>query len=187
MSLGGLRVHLGLDLWSAAWPLPARVLPAFFASELVWCWIHRSEHRFAFLWRVSGHGVHHSFARLNAINFNTDHPFEALLSVLPMTLVTLLFGAGEEAVLPPPCSSSSTARSCTPTSTSTRRESAGSSPRTATTSVTTRESSRRATRTTAAPRSCGTACSGPSRRGRPFSPLAAATSSRQDALPDGGS
>ncbi len=95
--LGELRASLGLDLWPAAWPLPARVLLAFLLSELVWYAIHRSEHRFAFLWRASGHGVHHSFARLNAINFNTNHPLEAFLIVLPTTLVTLLFGAGEEA------------------------------------------------------------------------------------------
>jgi sterol desaturase/sphingolipid hydroxylase (fatty acid hydroxylase superfamily) len=92
-----LRASLGLDVWPAGWPLPARVLLAFLLSELVWYWLHRSEHRFGLLWRASGHGVHHSFARLNAINFNTNHPLEALLIVLPITLVALLLGAGEEA------------------------------------------------------------------------------------------
>jgi len=95
--LAALRADLGLELWPSGWPLPARILLAFLASELVWYWIHRSEHRFALLWRASGHGVHHSFARLGAINFNTNHPLEALLIVLPMTLIALLFGAGEEA------------------------------------------------------------------------------------------
>src|SRR5687768_8986315 len=31
-----LRANLGLDLWPAGWPLAARVLLAFLASELVW-------------------------------------------------------------------------------------------------------------------------------------------------------
>lgn len=95
--LGELRASLALDLWPTAWPLAARVLLAFLASELVWYGIHRSEHRFAWLWRVSGHGVHHSFKRLNAINFNANHPLEAFLILIPMTLLTLVFGVGEEA------------------------------------------------------------------------------------------
>jgi sterol desaturase/sphingolipid hydroxylase (fatty acid hydroxylase superfamily) len=95
--LGELRAELGLDLWPGDWPLAARVMLAFLASELVWYGIHRSEHRFVWLWRVSGHAVHHSFKRLNAINFNANHPLEAFLILIPMTLITLLFGAGEEA------------------------------------------------------------------------------------------
>jgi sterol desaturase/sphingolipid hydroxylase (fatty acid hydroxylase superfamily) len=94
--LGELRASLGLDLWPGGWPLPARVMLAFLASELVWYWIHRSEHRFAWLWRVSGHGVHHSFKHLNAINFNANHPLEAFFILIPMTLLSLVFGAGEE-------------------------------------------------------------------------------------------
>ncbi len=95
--LGDLRAGLGLDLWPVDWPLAARVLLAFLASELVWYGIHRSEHRLAWLWRLSGHGVHHSFKRLNAINFNANHPLEAFLILIPMTLLTLVFGVGEEA------------------------------------------------------------------------------------------
>ncbi len=95
--LGELRASLGLDLWPVDWPLAARVLLAFLASELVWYGIHRSEHRLAWLWRLSGHGVHHSFKRLNAINFNANHPLEAFLILIPMTLLTLVFGVGEEA------------------------------------------------------------------------------------------
>jgi len=94
--LGELRAGLGLDLWPSSGPLAARVALAFLASELVWYWIHRSEHRFAWLWRVSGHGLHHSFQRLNAINFNANHPLEAFWILIPATLLSLLFGAGEE-------------------------------------------------------------------------------------------
>jgi sterol desaturase/sphingolipid hydroxylase (fatty acid hydroxylase superfamily) len=92
-----LRAALGLDFWPADWPLAARIALAFLASELVWYGLHRSEHRFAWLWRASGHGVHHSFQRLNAINFNANHPLEAFVILVPMTLVTLVLGAGEEA------------------------------------------------------------------------------------------
>jgi sterol desaturase/sphingolipid hydroxylase (fatty acid hydroxylase superfamily) len=94
--LGLLRARLGLDLWPSGSPLAARIALAFLASELIWYWVHRSEHRFAWLWRVSGHGLHHSFQRLNAINFNANHPLEAFWILIPATLLTLVFGAGEE-------------------------------------------------------------------------------------------
>ena len=94
--LGALRAQLGLDVWPTGWPLAARIALAFFASELIWYWIHRSEHHFAWLWRVSGHGLHHSFQRLNAINFNANHPLEAFWILIPATLLALVFGAGEE-------------------------------------------------------------------------------------------
>jgi sterol desaturase/sphingolipid hydroxylase (fatty acid hydroxylase superfamily) len=92
-----LRAQLGLDLWPAGWPLAARISLAFLASELVWYGLHRSEHRFAWLWRASGHGVHHSFKRLNAINFNANHPLEAFVILIPMTVVSVVLGVGEEA------------------------------------------------------------------------------------------
>ena len=95
--LAAVRAGLGLELWPHGWPIAARVLLAFLASEFIWYWLHRSEHRFAWLWRASGHGVHHSFKRLNAINFNANHPLEAFVILIPMTLVTLLLGAGAEA------------------------------------------------------------------------------------------
>jgi sterol desaturase/sphingolipid hydroxylase (fatty acid hydroxylase superfamily) len=94
--LAPLRAELGFDPWPSGWPLPARVLLAFLASEWIWYWIHRSEHRFPLVWRASGHGVHHSFHRLNAINFNANHPIEACFILIPMTLLALLFGAREE-------------------------------------------------------------------------------------------
>jgi sterol desaturase/sphingolipid hydroxylase (fatty acid hydroxylase superfamily) len=94
--LAGLRAGLGFELWPHAWPMALRVMLAFLASEFIWYWLHRSEHRFAWLWRASGHGVHHSFKRLNAINFNANHPLEAFVILIPMTLVTLFLGAGEE-------------------------------------------------------------------------------------------
>jgi sterol desaturase/sphingolipid hydroxylase (fatty acid hydroxylase superfamily) len=95
--LARLRASLGLDLWPGDWPLAARVALAFLGGELAWYWIHRSEHRFAWLWRASGHGVHHSFKHLNAINFNANHPLEAFLILVPTTLLGLALGAGEEA------------------------------------------------------------------------------------------
>ncbi len=96
-SLALTRQALGLQLWPQGWPLAARVLLAFLASELLWYGLHRSEHRFAPIWRASGHGVHHSFKRLNALNFNANHPIEAAVICLPAVLVAFLLGAGEEA------------------------------------------------------------------------------------------
>jgi sterol desaturase/sphingolipid hydroxylase (fatty acid hydroxylase superfamily) len=93
---GFLQDELGLALWPSSLPLAARVLLAFLASELIWYGIHRSEHRFPRIWRASGHGMHHSFQRLNAINFNANHPFEAFFILLPTTALTLVFGAREE-------------------------------------------------------------------------------------------
>ena len=92
--LGELRRQLHLDVWPTTWPLLIQVLLAFFLSEFIWYWMHRSEHRFRWIWRLSGHGAHHSFKRLGAINFGANHPLEMFLLVLPATLVELLFGAG---------------------------------------------------------------------------------------------
>ena len=71
---------MGLDIWPHSWPLIAQVFLVFFSSELIWYWIHRAEHRWHFVWRVSGHGAHHSFKKLNALNFGLNHPLELFFS-----------------------------------------------------------------------------------------------------------
>lgn len=65
-----------------------------FLVELVWYWIHRAEHRFSVIWRVSGHGAHHSFKHLVAINFAANHPLELFWIAFPPALVGALLGAG---------------------------------------------------------------------------------------------
>ncbi len=69
----------------------------FFLSEFIWYWIHRAEHRWSPVWRLSGHGAHHAFKRLNAINAGANHPIELFLIVLPAIFVDLLFGVGAAA------------------------------------------------------------------------------------------
>lgn len=92
--LSGLRNELGLDIWPHAWPLLAQVLLVFFLSEFLWYWLHRAEHKWNILWRVSGHGAHHAFKKLSALNFGLNHPFELFFLALPAALVELFFGVG---------------------------------------------------------------------------------------------
>ena len=89
-----IRSALHLDVWPHHWPVLAQVLLAFLLSECIWYWLHRAEHRWPLLWRVSGHGAHHSFKKLNAINFGANHPVEMFWIVIPAVIVDLLFGVG---------------------------------------------------------------------------------------------
>ncbi len=92
--LAVLRAAAGLDIWPHTWPIMAQLFLVFFASEFIWYWFHRAEHRWSLVWKASGHGAHHSFKHLGAINFGANHPFEIFLLVLPAALVELLFGVG---------------------------------------------------------------------------------------------
>jgi sterol desaturase/sphingolipid hydroxylase (fatty acid hydroxylase superfamily) len=92
--LASLRTALDLDIWPHDWPLLAQVFMVFFASEFLWYWMHRAEHRWPLVWRSSGHGAHHAFKKLNAINAGANHPIELFWIVLPALLVDLLFGVG---------------------------------------------------------------------------------------------
>ena len=92
--LSNLRQDLGLDIWPHEWPVLVQLFMAFFLSEFIWYWFHRAEHRWAVIWRVSGHGAHHAFKKLEAINFGLNHPLEFSLLVLPSALVELFFGVG---------------------------------------------------------------------------------------------
>lgn len=95
--LAALREQLNLDIWPHGWPLLVQVALVFLFSEFIWYWFHRAEHRWSLFWRVSGHGVHHSFKHLNALNFGLNHPFEIFVLVLPAALVELTFGVGPAA------------------------------------------------------------------------------------------
>ncbi|TNF89643.1 MAG: fatty acid hydroxylase family protein [Gammaproteobacteria bacterium] len=95
--LSALRATLHLDIWPHHWPLLAQLFMVFFASEFIWYWVHRAEHRWQLVWRLSGHGAHHSFKRLSALNFGLNHPLEFFLLVLPAALVELTFGVGPAA------------------------------------------------------------------------------------------
>ncbi len=92
--LAELRAILHLDIWPHDWPLFAQVLLVFFTGEFIWYWLHRMEHRWALVWRISGHGVHHSFKKLGGLNFGLNHPLEFFFLVAPSAFVELLFGVG---------------------------------------------------------------------------------------------
>ena len=92
--LATLRSAAGLDIWPHHWPALIQLLLVFVTSEFIWYWMHRAEHRWTWVWRLSGHGVHHSFKKLNALNFGLNHPIEYFFILLPSLLVELTFGVG---------------------------------------------------------------------------------------------
>lgn len=96
--LSVLRTSWHLDIWPHEWPGLVQVLMVFFLSEFLWYWIHRAEHRWPFVWRASGHGAHHSFKKLGALNAGLNHPFELVLLMLPAATIELVFGVGGAAV-----------------------------------------------------------------------------------------
>ena len=85
----------GLHVWPDHWPVLAQALLLFFAYEFVNYWYHRAAHRWNWLWKASGHGTHHAFKSLTAINTMANHPIEALFLMLPRMLVGFVVG-GEE-------------------------------------------------------------------------------------------
>lgn len=92
-ALADVRTRIGAVLWPAGWPILVQALLLFFASDLIYYWAHRAIHRWAPLWRMTGHGFHHGFQNLHAINTGTNHPFELVLLTLPMVLLAALTGA----------------------------------------------------------------------------------------------
>ena len=96
--LSQVSTALGLNFWPHSWPLLVQAFMVFLASEFIWYWIHRAEHKWHFVWRLSGHGAHHSFKQLNALNFGLNHPLELFFLALPSALIGMLFGVGEAAL-----------------------------------------------------------------------------------------
>jgi sterol desaturase/sphingolipid hydroxylase (fatty acid hydroxylase superfamily) len=97
-TLAGFRARIGTMLWPADWPILAQAVLLYFASDFIYYWIHRAIHRWPLLWRMSGHGFHHGFQNLHAINAGASHPFEMVPIALPLVLLAALFGASSEAV-----------------------------------------------------------------------------------------
>jgi sterol desaturase/sphingolipid hydroxylase (fatty acid hydroxylase superfamily) len=97
-ALAGFRSSIGTAVWPTGWPVLAQALLLYFASDFIYYWIHRAIHRWPLLWRVSGHGFHHGFQNLHALNAGTNHPFELVTIALPLVLLAALFGAPGEAV-----------------------------------------------------------------------------------------
>jgi sterol desaturase/sphingolipid hydroxylase (fatty acid hydroxylase superfamily) len=84
-------------LWPRALPLVLQTFIAFLFLSFVAYWLHRFQHRIGVLWRGTGHGVHHTYKSLNAINWNANHPFEAISLVLPAALLDAMFDTGSAA------------------------------------------------------------------------------------------
>lgn len=97
-ALSGFRDGIGQALWPERWPLALQVALLFFASDLIYYWIHRAIHRWPLLWRLTGHGFHHGFQNLHALNVGTNHPFEVVFLILPLVLLAAATGAPEQAV-----------------------------------------------------------------------------------------
>ncbi|MBP7701799.1 MAG: sterol desaturase family protein [Phenylobacterium sp.] len=84
-------------LWPSFLPMPLQVLAAFLALQFFAYWLHRGQHQVGLLWRATGHGVHHTYTRLNAINWNANHPLEAVSLILPAAILYSVFGVGQAA------------------------------------------------------------------------------------------
>lgn len=97
--LATIREAAGITIWPDAWPMLAQILLLYFASEFIFYWIHRGIHNSTVLWRLSGHGFHHSFKNLHAINFLTAHPFKIFFLSVPTLLLSYLVGAPSESIL----------------------------------------------------------------------------------------
>ena len=93
--LESIRDTYGLGIWPSDWPIIAQVLLVFISYELVNYWYHRGSHSWTWLWKASGHGTHHAFKSLTAINTMANHPFESLFLLLPRIVVGVLLG-GEQ-------------------------------------------------------------------------------------------
>ncbi len=87
-----------LALWPQALPWPIQALLLFLTADGMYYWVHRAIHRWPWLWRISGHGVHHAFHDLHAVHAGVTHPFELLLLALPLASLGTLFAAPPEAV-----------------------------------------------------------------------------------------
>lgn len=90
--MSSLKNAWSLDIWPAQWPILAQVLLIFVAFEFVNYWYHRAAHSWSWLWKLSGHGVHHAFKKLSGLNAVANHPIEAFFLILPRAIVGFLFG-----------------------------------------------------------------------------------------------
>lgn len=85
-------------LWpdSLHWSLQVVVL--YLLADGLNYWMHRAFHRWSWLWRISGHGVHHSFHDLNSHHAVLTHPLELFFLAVPMALAAAVFGVDGQVV-----------------------------------------------------------------------------------------
>ena len=85
-------------LWpdSLHWSLQMVLL--YLLADGINYWMHRAFHRWNWLWRLSGHGVHHSFHGLNSHHAVLTHPLELFFLAVPMALAAATFGVDGQVV-----------------------------------------------------------------------------------------
>ena len=74
----------------------AIALAALVAYDFIDYWVHRAQHRFAFLWRF--HAVHHSLEDLDALN-SYSHPVDLFVAYAVFAAAGLLVGFTYETML----------------------------------------------------------------------------------------
>ena len=83
--------------WIASLPLWLNIALALASFEFMRYWLHRAMHQVPFLWRL--HHVHHSDAEVDVSTAFRHHPFEGLVSILPLLPLSFLFNNAIEALL----------------------------------------------------------------------------------------
>jgi sterol desaturase/sphingolipid hydroxylase (fatty acid hydroxylase superfamily) len=84
----------GLDLAAAgAWG----AIPAFLAANLLSYWAHRIQHRYDLLWRLLGHQLHHSVARVDVASTFIIHPGDVAVHAALSGVAAALLGVTPEA------------------------------------------------------------------------------------------
>lgn len=85
-------------LWPSSLHWTLQMLLLFLLADGLNYWMHRAFHRWPLLWRISGHGVHHSFHDLNSHHAVLTHPLELFFLAVPMALAAALFGIDVQVV-----------------------------------------------------------------------------------------
>jgi sterol desaturase/sphingolipid hydroxylase (fatty acid hydroxylase superfamily) len=73
-------------------------LVGLLASSLADYWLHRTFHRFSFIWRWT-HQLHHSAERVDMAGFAYTHPFELVLATTIAPIISLLLGVSVEGAM----------------------------------------------------------------------------------------
>lgn len=96
LEIGATWPSLSLDSVVAP-PLWLQVAIVFLALEWMRWAIHVLSHKMPILWRL--HAIHHADPEMDASTAFRHHPLEALISVIPVTLLTLMLGASVEVLM----------------------------------------------------------------------------------------
>lgn len=79
--------------------IPGLVLAALvgiLASEFIYYWIHRAQHRVMFFWRM--HATHHHITKMSVARADRTHPLEFLGLTLGSTVALAFLGASDDVI-----------------------------------------------------------------------------------------